>query len=217
MGAEMNKVDSLFGQYQLDFRTLTDVIRSTYNTNVLKTVTFENIRDALSDGQIVSKLWLIDELGKLKISNKTIGIFGGWIGILCRMIQDYLPASRIANIELDASLHLINSYTMPFDNFEFIHSDMFDFDYQNNEFDIYINTSVEHIESLSKWINLIPPDKIVCVQSNNYFLHPQHINCVNTIGELETQVLDSQNIKEIIYTGTLSLPIYDRFMVIART
>lgn len=213
----MNKLDSLFGQYQLDFRTLTDVIRSMYDTKVLKTVTFENIRDALSDGQIVSKLWLIDELGKLNVTNKDVGVFGGWIGILCRMIQDYLPVSNISNIELDGSLHLINTYTAPFSNFRFIHSDMFDFDYQNTEFDIYINTSAEHIESLSKWVNLIPSKKIICVQSNNYFSHHQHINCVNTADELKSQILASQNIKEILYTGTLPLHSYNRFMVIART
>jgi hypothetical protein len=103
-----------------------------------------------------------------------------------------------------------------FDGFRFVHADMFKFDY-SQEFDVYINTSTEHIPSVSDWAKRIPANKIVCIQSNNYFACDQHINCVSSLLELEKQLFKSGNVKEILYQGVLKLPIYDRYMMIATT
>jgi hypothetical protein len=94
---------------------------------------------------------------------------------------------------------------------------MYEFPYCDDQFDVYVNTSGEHIPSIKDWIEMIPKGKIVCVQSNDYFSHPQHISCINNEEELRDQVEEANNVKQVVYTGTMELPIYNRFMVIALT
>ena len=212
--------NDLFSRYKLNYHTLSLYICATYDKEVTQSLDFEAVRDSLSDGQTASKLWVIEEVGRfLDIKDKSVCIFGGWVGLLGRFFFDYLKSKQVANVEIDGTLRKVNSYLMAGyeDRFEFIHSDMYEFDYASKDFDIYVNTSGEHIESLKEWIEMIPEGKIVCIQSNDYFSHPQHINCVNTAMELTEKVLEAKNVKNVIYTGTLPLPIYNRFMTIALT
>lgn len=212
--------DELFQKYRLSFYTLSSYISATYNPEVMANLDFEAVRDSLSDGQTASKLWVVDTLNQfLDIKLKNVGIFGGWVGILSRFLHDFVGVSSVTNIELDGTLEKVNQIVMGryVERSKFVHSDMYDFDYDANQFDVYINTSGEHIPSIKDWIEKIPPGKIVIIQSNDYFSHPQHINCVNNVRELEEKILESSNVKDTIYRGTLSLPIYNRFMVVALT
>ena len=203
---------------------ITDYVRCTYDLQ--HDFKLEAFRDSLSDGQINSKLWLIENLKFLNasqqfcFSNKRIGVFGGWVGILCRFLFEYLDESlEIDNIDIDPSLSNIN-YTLNHkygNRFRFKNEDMFNLDYSKNVYDIYINTSGEHVKPLSRWIENIPKDKLVVIQSNNYFSHDQHINCVKDIDELVDKVNEAKNLKRIISSDTLKLPIYSRFMVIGTT
>ena len=213
-------IEELFSKYKLDFRILSDYIRATYDATAMRGIPLNVIKDSLSDGQTASKLWVVDELGKfLTIKEKSIGVFGGWVGLLCRFLVEMIGTPKIANIELDETLKLINNYVMlgHQDKFRFIHTDMYAFPYNDDQFDVYVNTSGEHIPSLKQWIEMIPVGKIVCIQSNNFFSHEQHINCVNNVEELEAQALSAANVKNVVYRGTMKLPIYNRFMIIALT
>ena len=216
----MTLKEELFSKYQLSFSTLSAFISSTYDPEILSIVDPSAMRDSLSDGQTSSKLWVIDQLSKIEnIDTKSVCVLGGWVGILCRFIFDYLGTRHVTNIEIDGSLRKINGCIMkPFlDSFTFEHADMYSVDYYSKDFDVLINTSAEHIASIQDWIEKIPENKIVVIQSNNFFSHPQHINCVNNEEELILKVLSARNVKTISYSGTLELPIYNRFMVIAKT
>lgn len=217
---EFKTKEELFKKHKLSFYTLSSYIQATYDPEVSKTLGFDVVRDSLSDGQTASKLWVIDELSKfLNFNEKSVCVFGGWVGLLCRFFIDLARTKKICNVEIDSSLALVNQYVMAGhqDKFQFIHSDMYEFPYNEQQFDVYVNTSGEHIESLKEWIEMIPNGKIVCIQSNDYFSHPQHINCVNTVEELEAQALSAINVKNVVYRGTMKLPIYNRFMIIALT
>ena len=76
--------------------------------------------------------------------------------------------------------------------------------------DTIINTSCEHIEKFTEWFNAIPRDKLVVLQSNNYFEIDDHINCVKNITEFKQQA----PLSNIIYEGELELEKYTRFMLI---
>ena len=76
--------------------------------------------------------------------------------------------------------------------------------------DTIINTSCEHIENFTKWFNAIPKDKLVALQTNNYFDLPEHINCVKDINQFKQQA----PLSNIIYEGELELEKYTRFMLI---
>ena len=50
-----------------------------------------------------------------------------------------------------------------------------------------INTSCEHIENFDKWYNLIPKNKIVILQTNNYIEIEDHVNCSSNLEEFRVQ------------------------------
>jgi len=217
---EFKTKEQLFEKHKLSFFTLSSYIQATYDPEVSKNLDFSAVRDSLSDGQTASKLWVVDEVSKfLNFREKSICVFGGWVGLLCRLFIDVSGVKSVTNVEIDGTLEKVNQYVMSGhqDKFQFIHSDMYEFPYKEQEFDVYVNTSGEHIPSLKEWIEMIPAGKIVCIQSNDYFSHPQHINCVNNVTELESLILEANNVKNTVYRGTLELPIYNRFMVIALT
>lgn len=210
----------LFQKYHLNFHTLSSYISATYNPEVMANLDFAAVRDSLSDGQTASKLWVADVLNQfLDIKTKSVGVFGGWVGILCRFLYDYVGVKSVDNIEIDGTLEKVNQIVMgPFAQYsKFIHADMYDFDYVQNVYDVYVNTSGEHIPSLKDWIEKIPEGKIVIIQSNDFTSHPQHINCVENVLELEEKILEAKNVKNTVYRGTMQLPIYKRFMVVVLT
>ena len=212
--------NDLFAKYKLDFHTLSGYISATYNPEVMANLDFAAVRDSLSDGQTASKLWVVDVLSQfLEIKSKSVGVFGGWVGILCRFLYDFVGVKSVDNIEIDGTLEKVNQIVMGrfFERSKFIHSDMYDFDYEANQYDVYINTSGEHIPSLKEWIEKIPAGKIVIIQSNDFTSHPQHINCVASEQELEEKISEASNVKNVVYRGVMKLPIYNRFMVVAIT
>ena len=49
--------------------------------------------------------------------------------------------------------------------------------------DTIVNTSCEHIDNFKVWYNKIPKDKLVILQSNNYFEIKEHVNCSSSLKE----------------------------------
>src|SRR5574343_258413 len=92
--------NELFSKYRLNFHTLSTYICATYDPQVMQSLDFNAVRDSLSDGQTASKLWVIDELSHfIDIKDKSICIFGGWVGLLGRFCFDYLNTKKVANVE----------------------------------------------------------------------------------------------------------------------
>lgn len=174
----------------------------------------KQLRDALSTGQIGSKLWLIDELLKLDCPDEPkILIVGGWIGTLARLIFEKIDA-QIVSIDIDDQATQIAKDVNRSFPFLAKTQDMYDLlpsDY--SEFDIVINTSCEHIENVTAWSNFIPLDKIVIAQSNDFIQCKEHINCVKS----EEELIQQLSLREIFFAGKLTLPgMYTRFMVIGK-
>ncbi|SVB48476.1 uncharacterized protein METZ01_LOCUS201330 [marine metagenome] len=76
--------------------------------------------------------------------------------------------------------------------------------------DTIINTSCEHIKEFERWYRKLPKDKLVILQSNNYFGLPEHINCVKDLEEFKEQC----PMNTILYSGVFELKAYNRFMLI---
>jgi len=70
----------------------------------------------------------------------------------------------------------------------------------------------EHLPDIGSWWNRLPPGQLVVLQSNNYFPWPDHVNCVHDVEEMKGQTPLSQ----VLFEGTLQLPVLDRFMLIGR-
>ena len=54
----------------------------------------------------------------------------------------------------------------------------------------------------------VEAEKLICVQSNDYFSLPEHVNCSKNLSEFAKQTPMS----ECLYEGVLDLIKYNRFM-----
>lgn len=140
-------------------------------------------KDAFSSGQIGSKIWLIAELEEIikkeKITHPLkIAIIGGWYGLTNFIIQcrQTLNIEYVRSIDIDhqacTNADLLNELWVWQDwKFKALCRDANHTEYF--EYDIIINSSVEHIPNLNWWEN-IPEGKIVVLQSNN-MTHEDHV------------------------------------------
>ena len=190
-----------------------------YDPFVLENLPLTELRDAISDGQMLSKLWLIENLkalideGKIKSTNgkSKVLITGGWIGTLALMMSAWeLPVS-VTNVDLDRrALRIADALNYDFD-YKSLMMDMYAVNY--GEYDVIINTSSEHIGDIPAWRKLIPPGRTIIVQNNDYDTIEDHISNVYSSDELRN-LLD---LKEVHYEGTRKFPMYRRFMLIGTT
>lgn len=202
-------------QMKHEFFFINRIASSMYDEFVDKNLSKEELRDAISDGQLLSKNWIIEKIEDVielvPFDIKNVAILGGWIGTLALMMfaKEYLFS--ITNIDTDFRANRIAekiNYGFDF-NAEAI--DMYDVDY--SKYDVIINTSSEHIEDIPKWIKLIPENKLVIVQNNNFLDGNGHISCVNNSDELR-RIL---NLRRVLYEGSRTFAMYDRYMIIGIT
>ena len=174
--------------------------------------------DAFWRGQILSKEWLIDELRKQRHHAKqwpSIDIHGGWVGTLASLIfQSDLYISHINSIDIDPSCKEIaldmNQMELESGKFNAITADMCSF---SSTADIIINTSFEHItqEQYLIWLENIPKNSLIVLQSNNYKI-PEHVRIAENLDEFKRQ----SQLEQIFYAGELDLPLYTRYMIIGK-
>lgn len=199
-----------------------------------------NWSDALSEGQLKSKVWLIQTLREIGLSADlgTVFVLGGWIGVL--------PALMFYDEELNRGITRIRSFDLDPDcwrvaeminrpnlidgwRFKATTADMFKINYTEHRYltlqtdgevnamvdrpDTIINTSCDHITPFSKWWDMIPDGKVVIIQNNDF--EGADEDHVNTLSDLEEFKMTAP-MKELYYAGELQLQKYRRFMLIGR-
>lgn len=230
-------VERLVNQYpELDFKTspkprednpmkpelffTTRIASAYYDPFVLEHVKIEELRDALSDGQLLSKNWVVEVLndlikdGKLQVEEGKklrVAILGGWIGTLSLMMNAWELPVAITSVDLDERSNRVAEKLNYDFEFNTMTMNMYDIDYKN--FDLIINTSSEHIPDIPKWRSQIPAGKFILVQNNDFEDGNGHVSCVRNSNELRKQL----KLAEVIYEGTRTFPQYSRFMLIGRT
>lgn len=227
-------VKSLLAQYpEIDLKTdinietsdpmknelffITRISSVLYDPFVYNNLPMRELRDALSDGQLLSKHWLLTELKKI-ISERPadapearVAILGGWIGTLALLINSSELPVHITSIDLDERACTIASKLNYGFNFSARTGNMYHIDY--NEFDIIINTASEHIPDIAAWRATIPADKIIIAQNNDFVDGDGHVSTVNNSSALRPLL----NFKKVLYEGSRHFPQYKRFMLIGRT
>ena len=170
--------------------------------------------DAFWSGQITSKEWLISNLKPYVKHFVTVDIHGGWVGVLASMLfQSGLPIRSIRSIDIDPTCEptaiMMNKAEEIASKFSAITADMCSV---KSTADIIINTSCEHISQADYelWLSRLPKNSLIVLQSNNYKID-EHIRTAETLEEFELQ---SKLI--VMYKGTLTLPLYDRYLLIGR-
>lgn len=169
-------------------------------------------------GQIRSKLWLIENLEKIiQTTDNKIVIHGGWNGVLASLLfNSNINIDKIINLDIDPEClsiaSTVNKRQEMAGKFRHIIGSMEDFDYTDKP-TIVINTSCEHItqDQYDRWLNNIPVDSLIVLQSNDYNI-PEHIRLSSSIENF----IQQSNLKTIIFSGELELPLYKRFMIIGK-
>ena len=167
-------------------------------------------------GQVHSKIWLVEVLNNLSLQNNNkVVIHGGWYGVLaCLLFNSNTFYQKIVSVDIDPECkeiaNTINKRYEMSGRFQAVEEDMCTHQY---DADIVINTSSEHItqEQYDKWLQNIPKNAVVVVQSNDYFNHQEHIRCAKNLEDLK----DMSNL-DIMWEGEMKLQLYTRFMLVGK-
>lgn len=181
--------------------------------------------DSMSDGQIESKKWLVDNVENINLGN--VFLCAGWLSTL--FFDKRLKFNKCVNIDINeqsVNISKILNKKYLIDNWKFqaVTENIHDINYEEHHFnfnrsdntkclikikpDTIINTSCEHIENFNKWFKLIPNKKLLILQSNNGFDIPEHINCVKNLSEFKKQT----PLTVELYSGKKEMPKFTRFM-----
>jgi len=184
------------------------------NIMMLHTVHGVDISDMCTKGQLISKKWLRDNFPENELVNSPhVLICGGWYGMNAAVLSDKFSGNySITSIDIDKNTvdrgNALNAEMFREGRYCSLYADMNGYDYRWT--DLVINTSCEHVKNLSEWFKQIEDGTMVILQSNNNHSINDHVNCVNSPEELLSQC----PLNECLYQGILSLPDYERFMVI---
>lgn len=172
-----------------------------------------SLEDATSKGQLASKVWLSETLSGLNVGAFYHGVIcGGWYGTLIPILLHWVSVRSLTTIDIDEScLDIVPEVVNSAGNRCRIFAqaaDMHRIDY--SEYDLIINTSSEHINSISGWLSSIPSGKLIVVQNNDLLSAEGHINCKASLEELYDETSQHLN---ILYSGQMVMPEYTRFMI----
>ena len=174
-------------------------------------------KDAFSNGQIDSKLWLCRELEALEWTSDYTHIYGGWYGVLAFLLlsREKFKVGRVESLDMDPEAEAIAD--MINENWVIKEWQFKAFTLDCNQEvrgnpDLIINTSSEHFKNMN-WFNNIRPGTRVIIQGNNM---PHDDHCVNS-ATLEDFV-STYPLSSIAYQGSLDFTYPDwqftRYMVI---
>lgn len=176
----------------------------------------QRLLDSSTASQVQSKIWLVNELQKLDLKFSNVCIIGGWFAqLISPLLFDNFDVEFIHNYEIDEDAKLIsykfNRRYKEGNRYRAIKRNLL-INPLEEEYDLVINTSCEHMYPMKKLKELNPDLKSWFVlQSTNEDKFDDHINCVNSTKELVEQA----EIQKVLYQGEKILDNgMTRFMVI---
>ena len=195
-------------------------------TNYAKGYLHKRVLDSMNESQLVSKMWLIQELLNLNVKPINISLLAGWFAqyTVPLLIDNFKTIEWIENFEMDRGIknvaykfnkrykddkkYKVSIKNVMFDNLVSLSSP---------NFDTVINCSCEHMYPMSKFRELsntgVNNNTLYVLQSSDDTQYDDHINCVNDADELAEQA----NLIDVMYAGKKLLPNgMIRFMVIGK-
>jgi hypothetical protein len=176
--------------------------------------------DGFSNGQVESKLWLLESLRDvLPLSHFEVKVLGSWFGLLPRMLLwsfgNRIKAVRAYDIDprWEAIAKSLNEPETYSSRCQFFTKDMNEIDYGAPKIltsTIVINTSCEHLENFDTWFQRLVPGNLVVLQGNNFAEPAEHHTLWSSLKEFKK----SAPLQTILYEGQLKLAKYDRYMLI---
>jgi len=195
-------------------------------TNYAKGYLHKRVLDSMNESQLVSKMWLVQELLNLNIKPINVSLLAGWFAqyTVPLLIDNFKTIEWIENFEMDRGIknvaykfnkrykddkkYKVSIKNVMFDNLVSLSSP---------NFDTVINCSCEHMYPMSKFRELsntgVNNNTLYVLQSSDDTQYDDHINCVKDADELAEQA----NLIDVMYAGEKFLANgMTRFMVIGR-
>lgn len=178
--------------------------------------------DSFSHGQIISKLWLCEELEKFLSVDSTIYILGSWYNVLGFMLKIRNPNkyASITGIDVDCEVKniadkIMNTWTIDCPTVVNITGDANKFVFKEKS--VVINTSPEHFDNID-WLSNIPDSCLICVQSSNV-LDPSPPWLIKQPSPTYDSFIEKYKLSNILYSGTKKIEYsngrgYERYMSI---
>lgn len=179
-----------------------------------------DIMNSVNDGQFESKEWLVKILVPFinQADRRSIAVLGSWYGLVGMILRHHISEDIIIRNIDSESLTAEIGYSFVKNN-PIYKNNLFKIDDavnhimdKPNQYQIIINTSCEHMEEED--IQFILKSKggksMVCFQSNNYDSVQSHVNTSKSLDEF----VNSLNLVDVYYAGTLESKDYERYMVI---
>ena len=194
---------------------------SEYGDNDLYRI--KDIIHSLNENHWASKRWLVEKIrANLNVlknmyegSSYTVGIFGGWYGLLAYLFRQTTDG-HVMSLDSDEMAKTIGSRIFSGSDINWVCEDLFE--HENKDFDVVCNTSCEHLDrdDLKQWIGSFKPGTLFALQSNNDAELMSHVNTSDTLEEFEEYVKDALPHQNILYAGELPQSGMKRWMIIGR-
>lgn len=178
-------------------------------------------KDAFSHGQIVSKLWLCDNLEPLLKPDMNMIVVGSWYNLIAFMLltRNQQVCNTITGIDMnmehiDYSRHICNAWSMgdnPTVTNKIANANTHDY----TSYQVAVNCSVEHMSN--QWFDKLSEGTLVCIQSSDV-IDPKYPWLVsNPNPDIET-LEKKYPFTKTLFSGTKEIKYndwgYKRFMLI---
>jgi len=178
-------------------------------------------------GLIKSKLWLCEELetsiNSDFLSKPTLHILGCWDNLLAFILLTRKPELYNVVYGYDINPEAIDNANKVCDMWKYESprvynyiQDVNDYDYNNHTNSIFINCSIDQMDS-NKWYSSVPKGSLVCIQTTN-MVDPGFPWYIKQTTESLDELINKFNFTKLIYSGEKRMPYkesgFNRYMII---
>lgn len=193
--------------YMFITKLIPDVMNALYNDSAFQSTSLDEIRDAFRIKQMQGKAWLLNQVAQHSNTSAKVLVIGSWIGFTSYCLYK-MGYSNITEVDPDARLEPLALHLNRFNKeYKHITADVNNIDV--SAYDIVINTSCEHILD-NTWYTNIPAGVTMFLHSIDYPSWDHTNLCANL-----SEMVDKYPMK-LIYSGTLDLTTYKRFMLVGQ-
>ena len=178
-----------------------------YDEEIAKQLPLDEIRDAFHTNQIQSKKEACLAFDAISGNSKRVLYIGSWLGFLTRVLIEKYPNIDFEEVDMDTRCKEISGrFNYTFKNYLGHQSMNIDSFGREQEFDTIINLSCEHMTT--DWYDRIKSGTQLIMQSNNLVID-DHINNCKSLEDFKSKY----PLREIKYSTTLQLNVFDRFTI----
>lgn len=173
---------------------------------------FRAFRDALSHGQLQSKVHILKLVQDLNIHSKRALFIGHWHGFLPYLFLSSNLIDSGFGIEIDPFWKRVSENVCREYNWKSTIQDATELDpyfFEIENIDLVVNTSCEHMSF--DWMRAVPSGVHVIAQANNYKI-PEHTNLQGSVEEFKRNLM----LSNYIHCDSIDFGIYKRFTVVGR-